>query len=159
ANGQHGRAPRTGAGPEHASRRGPAQAAGAATPVAAADTHAPAARSTAHGADQGGSALAAQVPIVAEVDGSGNSSLPVPADAPPPAAGRPHPRPRLRRDRWSALDGPWEFAFSDGQRHAPDDVELDRAIVVPFAPETPAGGIADEGFHPDCWYRRLFATP
>ena len=36
----------------------------------------------------------------------------------------------------------------------PSDVVWTRPIRVPFAPEAPASGIGDTGFHPSCWYRR-----
>src|SRR5581483_4875909 len=47
-----------------------------------------------------------------------------------------------------------EAAWSD-----PDQVVWDRTIEVPFAPETPASGIADTGFYRACWYRRRFHRP
>src|SRR6185437_16797337 len=71
-----------------------------------------------------------------------------------------YPRPQLERDEWTSLDGVWEFAFDDeGRWRQPDDVVWAREIVVPFAPETPASGIADTAFHPACWYRRTFDAP
>ncbi|MHB8683524.1 MAG: glycoside hydrolase family 2 protein [Dehalococcoidia bacterium] len=71
-----------------------------------------------------------------------------------------YPRPQLERDVWTSLDGAWQFAFDDAARwRDPDDVAWDREIRVPFAPETPASGIADTGFHPVCWYRRTFDVP
>src|SRR5574340_2307 len=70
-----------------------------------------------------------------------------------------YPRPLLERDAWTSLDGTWQFAFDDAARwRHPHGVAFDREIVVPFAPETPASGIADTGFHPVCWYRRAFET-
>jgi beta-galactosidase/beta-glucuronidase len=66
----------------------------------------------------------------------------------------------LRRDEWLSLDGPWDFAFDSELRwSAPDQVAFDRQILVPFAPETPASGIGDQGYHRACWYRRTFAAP
>ncbi len=71
-----------------------------------------------------------------------------------------YPRPQLERDAWTSLDGAWQFAFDSAARwRGPDDVVWDREIRVPFAPETPASGIADTGFHPVCWYRRTFDAP
>lgn len=70
-----------------------------------------------------------------------------------------YPRPQLVRAAWTSLDGPWQFAFDDEDRglrerwHAAG-VVLDREIVVPFAPESAASGIADTGYHPVVWYRR-----
>ncbi|HEX5480615.1 MAG TPA: glycoside hydrolase family 2, partial [Dehalococcoidia bacterium] len=71
-----------------------------------------------------------------------------------------YPRPQLVREGWTSLDGTWQFAFDDdAQWHRPEQVGWQREIVVPFAPETPASGIGDTGFHPMCWYRRTFAAP
>lgn len=55
-----------------------------------------------------------------------------------------HPRPLLRRPV-AVLDGVWDFSIGAAT--------LDRHIVVPFAPETPASGIAEPSV-PRCWYRR-----
>jgi beta-galactosidase/beta-glucuronidase len=78
-----------------------------------------------------------------------------------------YPRPTMCRERWTSLDGPWDFAHDDDDRglherwYAPRDGEgdggggpFDRTIEVPFPPESPASGIADPGFHPVVWYRR-----
>jgi beta-galactosidase/beta-glucuronidase len=71
-----------------------------------------------------------------------------------------HPRPQLRRTRWRSLDGTWEFAIDhDAKWHAPDDVSWDRRIVVPFAPETLASGIAQRGTYRACWYQRSVDPP
>lgn len=72
-----------------------------------------------------------------------------------------YPRPQLRRARWVALDGVWDFADD------PDDTgraqrwfgttaaeHFDRQIVVPFPPESAASKIGDTGLHPVVWYRR-----
>jgi len=74
-----------------------------------------------------------------------------------------YPRPQLRRDRWTDLAGPWEFAYDD------DDVGLrdrwcertdtfDRIIQVPYPPESKLSGIGDISQHPVVWYRRTFRT-
>jgi beta-galactosidase/beta-glucuronidase len=55
-----------------------------------------------------------------------------------------HPRPLLRR-AWTSLDGTWDFAVEDGP--------FDRQIEVPFAPETPASGVAVATVD-CCTYRR-----
>ena len=66
-----------------------------------------------------------------------------------------HPRPQRQRAAWGLLDGPWAFALDpDAEVTAPGDVEFDRTLTVPFAPETPASGIAFDGFLRRCWYRR-----
>jgi beta-galactosidase/beta-glucuronidase len=61
----------------------------------------------------------------------------------------------LQRAAWTSLDGTWEFALDPEARwRRPDEVSFDREIVVPFAPETPASGLAQQGFFKACWYRR-----
>ena len=66
-----------------------------------------------------------------------------------------YPRPQLRRKHWQSLNGPWEFAIdTDGIWCHPDEVEWQAIIQVPYAPETPASGIAQTRFFRACWYRR-----
>ena len=72
--------------------------------------------------------------------------------------GRGYPRPQLVRETWMPLNGEWEFALDhDAICRGPGDVLWDRAITVPFAPETPASGVGDQGFYQACWYCRDFA--
>ncbi len=53
------------------------------------------------------------------------------------------------------LDGSWQFALDPTAAWTmPEHVRWKRRIVVPFAPETPASGIADTSFYVSCWYRR-----
>lgn len=71
-----------------------------------------------------------------------------------------HPRPMLRRGGWFSLDGPWEFAIEPRPRwRRPADIELDRMIEVPFAPETPRSGVGNTGLYGGCWYRRRLILP
>ncbi|WP_329454248.1 glycoside hydrolase family 2 protein [Streptomyces sp. NBC_01497] len=72
-----------------------------------------------------------------------------------------YPRPMLCRERWSSLDGVWEFGYDDGDtgegaawfsESAPGG--FDREITVPFPPESPASGIGDTAPHAVVWYRR-----
>jgi hypothetical protein len=66
----------------------------------------------------------------------------------------------LQRPDRQSLDGTWDFALDrDARWAAPEDVGWDRTITVPFAPETPASGIADTSFFRACWYRRAFDAP
>ena len=66
-----------------------------------------------------------------------------------------YPRPMMCRDRWTSLDGTWDFAYDDedvGLRAAAGSAD-DRApstgrIEVPFPPESPASGIGDTGVPP-----------
>ncbi|MEW6250801.1 MAG: glycoside hydrolase family 2 TIM barrel-domain containing protein [Planctomycetota bacterium] len=71
-----------------------------------------------------------------------------------------YPRPQLRRGNWTSLNGRWDFALDpDCVRSAPEAVEFDRNIIVPFAPETKASSVGDAGFFRACWYRRTFDPP
>lgn len=68
---------------------------------------------------------------------------------------RAYPRPQLRRGQWSCLNGIWDFALDvNAAVLLPNEVNFDRKILVPFAPETERSGIGDQGFHSSCWYRR-----
>ncbi len=71
-----------------------------------------------------------------------------------------YPRPQLVRPEWQSLNGTWEFAREEepGWR-GPQEVPWNGRIEVPFAPETPASGVGDTGFHAVCWYRRAFTAP
>lgn len=69
-----------------------------------------------------------------------------------------YPRPQLVRPRSALLDRRVGFAFDDSDvgRSAHwelDGAIFDRAIQLPFAPEAPASGIADTGYHAVVWYR------
>ncbi|WP_287128687.1 glycoside hydrolase family 2 protein [Candidatus Cyanaurora vandensis] len=67
-----------------------------------------------------------------------------------------YPRPQLVRADWISLNGPWRFAFEETGLQSPDQIEWSHQIQVPFAPETPASGIGETGFHQYCWYEREF---
>lgn len=65
-----------------------------------------------------------------------------------------HPNPQLERPHWRDLGGTWRFAFDDEARFTrPEEVEFDREILVPYAPESPRSGIGDQGYHRAVWYR------
>jgi beta-galactosidase/beta-glucuronidase len=71
-----------------------------------------------------------------------------------------YPRPQLQRRPWWSLNGEWRFALDPEARHTcPTQVEFTGAIRVPFAPETPASGVANTSFYRACWYQRTFETP
>jgi len=75
-------------------------------------------------------------------------------------AQRGYPRPELEREKWTSLDGPWDFAIDREARWSvPSQVAWDATITVPFSPETPASGIGDMGFYRACWYRRTIRVP
>lgn len=72
-----------------------------------------------------------------------------------------YPRPQLVRGSWTDLCGPWGYAAdptdvgrSEGWFDGTADV-FDRTIQVPFPPESTASGIAEPGFQPVVWYRRV----
>lgn len=72
-----------------------------------------------------------------------------------------YPRPQLKRALWQSLNGDWEFVFDDnedGERRNPASgtVALGKKIRVPFAYQTPAGGIDSRELHEVVWYRRTF---
>ncbi len=70
-----------------------------------------------------------------------------------------HPRPDLRRDPWWPLDGEWDFGFGREGGDGFDDAVFDRTIIVPFAYQSPAGGISDTTEHEVLWYRRRVDLP
>jgi beta-galactosidase/beta-glucuronidase len=73
---------------------------------------------------------------------------------------RGYPRPQLVRENWTNLNGPWDFAIdADAILTAPDQVDFDQRIEVPFAPETPLSGVNNSGFYNAVWYRRTFDKP
>ncbi|MDQ3525994.1 MAG: glycoside hydrolase family 2 [Chloroflexota bacterium] len=70
-----------------------------------------------------------------------------------------HPNPQFSRPNWHDLTGTWQFAFDPDDvgrgRHWESDAKpFDRAITVPFPPESSASGIGDPGPHRSVWYRR-----
>jgi hypothetical protein len=71
-----------------------------------------------------------------------------------------YPRPQLQRSEWITLDGVLDFAIDmRGELLDPDQVQWDRTILVPFAPETALSGIGDTSFFCATWYRRHFTIP
>lgn len=73
-------------------------------------------------------------------------------------SGANHPRKIFRRDRWTSLNGKWDFVFDNEERfETPNEVEhWTHVIEVPYAPETKGSGINDTSFHPRCWYQKRF---
>jgi beta-galactosidase/beta-glucuronidase len=70
------------------------------------------------------------------------------------------PRPQLVRDRWSSLDGEWDFALdAEAVWRQPGEVRWDRRIRVPFSPETALSGVGFTGFFRACWYRLRTPAP
>jgi hypothetical protein len=71
-----------------------------------------------------------------------------------------YPRPLLRRKNCTSPNGQWEFPLDhEAHREMSADVVFDREIQLPFAPETPARGIAFKGYVRASWYRREVGNP
>ena len=63
-----------------------------------------------------------------------------------------HPRPTFQRANWVNLNGEWEFGAGEART-------FDRAIVVPFCPQSQLSGLGIREPGDVVWYRREFATP
>ena len=75
-----------------------------------------------------------------------------------------HPRPQFQRTTWLNLNGTWNFAIDSGQSGeakgwARDPLQLNRAITVPFCPESSLSGIQYTDFMPSVWYHRTLDIP
>ncbi|HTV03232.1 MAG TPA: glycoside hydrolase family 2 TIM barrel-domain containing protein [Luteitalea sp.] len=74
------------------------------------------------------------------------------------------PQPQFERKDWVNLNGPWRFAFDDGNTGLREawygaGRSFDKQIVVPFAFESQKSGIGDTTFHPVVWYQREITVP
>jgi beta-galactosidase/beta-glucuronidase len=91
----------------------------------------------------------------------------MPIDDPRPE----YPRPQFRRERWQSLNGPWRFAFDDGDtgvaagwwRIAAEDLTaigspFDRSIVVPFCYQADLSGVGESEPHELMWYARVLPS-
>lgn len=73
-----------------------------------------------------------------------------------------HPRPQFVREEWLNLNGPWQFEIDHGDSGVERGLvqsELSGEILVPFAPESEASGIAHTDFMAAVWYRRTVQIP
>ncbi|MGJ6980642.1 glycoside hydrolase family 2 protein [Aestuariimicrobium soli] len=77
-----------------------------------------------------------------------------------------HPRPRLRRDRFTSLDGAWDFVRDPENSGLVAGWHRDfgaagqpQTITVPFAPEWEASGIEAHEHTPVVWYHRTVSRP
>lgn len=83
----------------------------------------------------------------------------------PEAQPRPeHPRPQFQRNTWLNLNGTYNFAIDVGQSGEAkgwhqNPADLDRAITVPFCPESSLSGIQHTDFMPSVWYHRTLDIP
>ena len=67
-----------------------------------------------------------------------------------------YPRPQFRRISFINLNGPWDFAVTDGDLPA----SFSETIQVPYPPEAPLSGV-NRRIRPNetMWYRRTFPMP
>ena len=78
-----------------------------------------------------------------------------------------YPRPDFQRPNptWQSLEGPWDFVFDDKDAGLGEKWQLrglsssvsaaqHKTIKVPFAFQTPASGIGEQGAHEVLWYER-----
>ncbi len=63
-----------------------------------------------------------------------------------------HPTPTHRRRSWLNLNGPWDFGLGENRL-------FDRAITVPFCPQSELSGIGQRIEEDVLWYRRRFDAP
>lgn len=69
-----------------------------------------------------------------------------------------YPRPQLVRERWSNLNGLWDYAVAPRDAARPE--KFDGQILVPFAIESALSGVGKRvGPEETLWYRRTFAAP
>ncbi len=68
-----------------------------------------------------------------------------------------YPRPQMRRESWLNLNGPWDYAITDGGR-MPE--AYDGTIIVPYSPECVLSGVL-KTLRPEqtLWYRRKVVFP
>ena len=78
------------------------------------------------------------------------------AEVTPGNAWTKYPRPQMRRDRWTNLNGNWEYAVAP-LAAAAMPAEADGEILVPFCLESKLSGVS-RLLNPDesLWYRRTF---
>ncbi len=73
-----------------------------------------------------------------------------------------YPRPQFVRPDWLCLNGEWQFEIDQGDSGLERGLlerDLNRCIVVPFAPESKLSGIEDLDFLEAVWYRRSVMIP
>ncbi len=72
-----------------------------------------------------------------------------------------YPRPQFRRDEWLCLNGQWEFEIDHGDSGFERGLSrpFDRAITVPFCPESTLSGIGYTDRMLAVWYRRSVPVP
>jgi beta-galactosidase/beta-glucuronidase len=82
-----------------------------------------------------------------------------PAGAPRPE----YPRPQFQREPWINLNGQWTFTLDPGKSGAQRGLArasgFDRAILVPFCPESALSGVSHTDFIEMLWYHSKLAVP
>jgi beta-galactosidase/beta-glucuronidase len=69
-----------------------------------------------------------------------------------------YPRPQLVRERWTNLNGVWDYAIAPREQAAPEQWQGE--IVVPFPVESHISGVGQSpGPGGKLWYKRKFAKP
>ncbi|SEU25282.1 LamG-like jellyroll fold domain-containing protein [Stigmatella erecta] len=68
-----------------------------------------------------------------------------------------YPRPQQVRERWSNLNGPWEFSGAAANEQPVPGKALSGRIIVPFPPESLLSGVERHEDH--MFYRKLFTVP
>ncbi len=76
-----------------------------------------------------------------------------------------YPRPQFKRQQWLNLNGRWSFEFDFGcsgehqGRRRYLSQGFDKAITVPFCPESELSGVGYKDFIPAMWYHRSITIP
>src|SRR5262245_12933825 len=80
-------------------------------------------------------------------------------DVSPENAWTEYPRPQMVREKWTNLNGLWQYAIRPKGEAAPPE-KWDGEILVPFAVESALSGVK-KAVSPDdkLWYRRTFKSP
>src|SRR5689334_9431217 len=79
-------------------------------------------------------------------------------DVSPDKAHPEYPRPQMVRDKWTNLNGLWDYAVLEQASGVPD--KWDGQILVPFPIESALSGVMKPvGASDRLWYRRTFNTP
>ena len=74
-----------------------------------------------------------------------------------------YPRPQFAREEWINLNGEWsctlDFSRSGANREFQKRTSFDRAVTVPFCPESRLSGIGYTDFIEMMWYHRKLTAP
>lgn len=74
-----------------------------------------------------------------------------------------YPRPQFQREKWSNLNGEWNFAIDNEHTGEAQGwagaTSLEDKIIVPFAPESSLSGVGHTDFMNSVWYQREVEVP